>query len=88
MTDSRGLCLYGSSAVRVLERAVLRLREWAEKESIDLSRTPIEATNVVNTIEHLLEDAANRDYAGLCDCDKCASDYKLLYKEPLLRLVK
>lgn len=87
MSDNRGLCLLGSSAVQVLENAANHIRQWAEGQQMPLNAVGVEINNVMTLLGAQLETHSKYDYCGFCEEDLCADNFRILYREPILRLV-
>lgn len=81
--------LLAASAIFALRQCAEQIEKWVQQNKITSSDVAVERSNVISILEQCLEYRSNSDMCMMeQDCPDCAPIYEVLYKQPLLRLVK
>ncbi len=89
MTAYREHPILAASAIFALRQCADHIEEWAHRNNIKPSEVPVELSNVVSILQQCLENKSNSEICMAYDiCPDCAPIHEVLYKQPLLRLVK
>lgn len=88
MNPEREFPIRGAVAIEALRRTADKIEERARANSIDLSQIGVEVDDVMKMTRIILELDEKTDWSDMCGCASCEDTCHILYKRPLLQLVK
>lgn len=89
MTADRENPLLAGSAISALRQCAEHIEKWVHQNGINSDEVAVEQRSVLRILEQCLDYRSTHELCMAYDeCPDCGPIYEVLYKQPLLRLVK